>query len=430
MVRALGTHSAAFLSIGVRGLTVLAGFAIAFLIGNGLGAEALGTYALVTQTAMFLSIVAVGGLDLSIVKYFPVLAGKPPYRTKIVAALLLACSGICLVVVALLMLFGGIYFAQFPEVPADTILISILAVIFVSRAFTRTTSAFLRSQRSYVFSQVVEGLLIPLPVIALILLGFTEGVVEILLATAGFGALAIAFGISSSLMKTTLSKNGLSAPLRGLLVTALPLWAVAIIKNFGDWYALTIVGAELSVADAGLFRIAVQVAFSLAIITVGIFGVFSPQIGTAVAQNDPHLAARLARTATLLSVALALPAIAILGGGSGLILRIVGAEFSGAQGPLLILLAGQFVYMISGPSGIVLALMGKQSLNLYIAIAAFLALTVSIPIAAQTDGLFGVACALAAVTAAQNVATYLAVRITLRIDIWSGRYLGPQDRGL
>ena len=404
-------------------MTVLAGFAIAFLIGSNFGAEALGTYALVTQTAMFLSIAAVGGLDLSIVKYFPVIAGRPAYRTRNVLRVFLACLGICLAVATLVLLFGSFYFAHFPEVHADKALLAILAVIFISRAFTRTTSAFLRSQRSYVFSQVVEGLLIPLPVIFLLAFDLIDGVIEILLATASFGMLAIAIGILSSLRKTTRSHDGLSAPMAGLFITASPLWVVAIIKNFGDWYALSIVGAELSVADAGLFRISVQVATSLAIITVGIFGVFSPQIGSAVAQNDPHLAARLARTATRLSLALAIPAIAFLGGGTDFVLGLVGSEFIAARAPLLILLIGQFVYMVSGPSGILLALMGRQSVNLYIALAALAGLAVSIPLAAQGYGLTGVAWALAAVTVGQNLASYLAVRRMLCIDIWSGRVL-------
>lgn len=426
--KAVSTHRASLLSICVRGFTVIAGFVIAFLIGNRFGAEALGIYALVTQTAMFLSIVAVGGLDLSIVKYFPVIAGKPAYKCRTVFALFLACSGICLAVTTLVLLFGNFYFSQFPEVPSDTLLLAVLGVIFVSRAFTRTTSAFLRSQRSYVYSQVVEGLLIPLPVIAFVLLGWAENVVDILLATASFGLLAITIGILSSFQKTTKSHNGLSAPIRGLFITALPLWAVAIIKNFGDWYALSIVGAELSVADAGLFRIAVQIATSLAIITVGLFGVFSPQISTAIAQDDPQAVARLARTATFLSLALAFPAIAILGGGADLILRLVGEEFVAARTPLLILLVGQFVYMVSGPSGILLALMGKQSVNLYIALAALLCLATTIPIAAKVYGLLGVAFALAAITSGQNIAIYLAVRRLLHIDIWSGRYFLARDQ--
>ena len=421
---ALGrAHFASLASIGVRGLSVLAGFAIAFLIGGWLGPEALGTYALVTQTAMFLSIVAVGGLDLSIVRFFPKVPGEPAYARKSVLRMFGACLAICLVLVAGVMLFGGTYFSLFEEVEADLFLLSLLAGIFVSRAFTRATSAFLRSQRHYVYSQVVEVLLIPLPVLGLIVFGVTETVRDILLATALVGALAIAIGLASSFAQTTGRPEGKTVSLSPLYIAAMPLWGVAILKNFGDWYGLSVVSSQLSVAEAGIYRLAWQIATSIAIITIGIFGVFSPQIGTAVAQGQTETVARLARTATRLSIALTIPAILFLAGVSGLILNFVGPEFIASQTPLLILLGGQAILVVTGPAGIVLALMGRQKVNLCISLVAVLTLVIAVPLGASLYGLAGAAAAVALITAGQNVAAYLSVRLLLGIDIWKGRHL-------
>ena len=420
------THSASILSIGVRGITVLAGFAIALLIGAKLGAEALGVYALITQTGMFLSIVAVGGLDLSIVRYFPVLDTERRYSRRSLVNMLAICLAISVGIALVVFSFGPHYLALFDEVEAGTFYLTVLSLIFLSRAFTRTTSAFLRSQRLYVFSQVVEGLLIPIPVLALIALGWISTVEAILLATALTGLGALLIGALSSVRLTSRDKEALTTGMRALFVGALPLWGVAIVKNFSDWYSLTVVGSQLSVADAGLYRLAWQITSALPIITVGIFGVFSPQIGTAAARGATVDVAQLARTATRLSVALALPAILFVAALSPFILGFVGPEFHEAQTALLILLAGQMIYVVTGPSGIVLAIMGKQVVNLYFAIAAFGLLLFTIPLAALHYGLNGVAFAIAIVTGLQNIGTFLAVRLLLGIQVWTGSYHDPQ----
>ncbi len=66
MFKYLIKHIDSLGSIGIRGLSILAGFGITFYIGREMGPVANGQYALVTQTAMFLSIVAVGGVAIAI----------------------------------------------------------------------------------------------------------------------------------------------------------------------------------------------------------------------------------------------------------------------------------------------------------------------------------------------------------------------------
>lgn len=417
-------HSSSLLSIGARGLIVVAGFVIAYMIGSRLGAEALGTYALVTQTAMFLSIVAVGGLDLSIVRHFPIVAGRHPYSARSVMRMFGAAFAICLAITGIVFVFGPLFFAMFDEVDADRTLLAILSAIFISRAFTRATSAFLRSQRLYVYSQVVEGLIIPLPVIALLLFGVLQTVEQILLTTALAGLVAVAIGIGSSLRRTSLAPDAARVALSPLYVMALPLWGVAIVKNFTDWYSLSVVGAQLSVAEAGQYRIAFQIASALPIIAIGIFGVFSPQIASAAENGEYYDVAQLGRTATRLSLALGLPLVLLLIIISRPLLGFVGEGFEAAQTPLFILLIGQAAYLGVGPSGIILALMGRQMINLSLSLIAVVIYVVVIPLSAIHLGLIGVAAAITVVIVAQNVSQYVAVRWLLKIDVWSGKYLG------
>ena len=61
LITGLRTHSASLASLAVRVAGVGLAFVVSLLIGRLYGPEAYGQYALVTQTGMFLSVVAIGG---------------------------------------------------------------------------------------------------------------------------------------------------------------------------------------------------------------------------------------------------------------------------------------------------------------------------------------------------------------------------------
>jgi len=425
-LRYLLGHRASLLSIAVRASTVAIGFAIAFAIGRAYGPEANGQYALVTQTAIMLSIVVVGGLDISVVKDFSAAGafGKRPSRRSL-AILIGATLGIALLVTVPIMLAGGAFFARFNGAEIGPIMLAWLSLIFISRAFTRLTSAFLRSQRRYVFSQVVEGLLIPIPVVLAIALGLVESVDEIVAATAIAGIPALLIGVASSLRLTASGGEGQEVSVKKTYLTALPLWLVAIIKNFGDWYALAIVGLLMSVSDVGLFRIASQVASALPIITISIFSVFSPQIAAAYARGDMARIARLGRSATRLSLVLVLPAVALLMVAANPLLGLVGQEFTAATLTLQLLLAGQAIYVATGPCGTTLALTGHQKVNLRISATFFALFLILVPLSGWLAGIDGVAITMSGVVIVQNIASFLAVRRLLGINLITGSYSPP-----
>ena len=67
------------------------GFAITWFIGNRMGPVANGHYALITQTAMFLSVAAAGGIDLAMVRDFSAATahGLRPARQSFIRTCLL-----------------------------------------------------------------------------------------------------------------------------------------------------------------------------------------------------------------------------------------------------------------------------------------------------------------------------------------------------
>ena len=60
-------------------------------------------------------------------------------------------------------------------------------------------------------------------------------------------------------------------------------------KNLGDWYSFAIVAGLLSIYDAGIFRVATQIASAFPVVTIGIFSAYAPKFGIAHSQPNTKL---------------------------------------------------------------------------------------------------------------------------------------------
>lgn len=417
-------HWSSLLSLGMRGLGVVAAFVVTVFIGRWYGPAANGQYALVTQTAMFLSVVAVGGLDMAITREFSrAVAEKRKIARATFWRITTQAMAVALALALALLGVGGeaLRWLGRDAVPAGAV--GILCLIMLARAFTRISAALLRSQKDYALGQAVEVVLIPLFTLAPLALGVARTVSEILWATAAAGLLAAAIGIGASLRHTSAGPDALQVAGRTVFATALPLWGVAIALNFAEWYSLATVSAVNGVYDAGLFRVAAQIASVLSIVTLGLFGTFSAQISAAVHAGDLDRVARLAGSATRLSAALVLPVAVASFVFAPAILGLIGPEFTSATTLLRVLIAGQVIYALTGPAGLVLALTGHPRVNLAITVVSMLALLLLAPLLAHQAGTLGVAAFISIVLALRNIAALVAVRRFERINVLTGRRL-------
>lgn len=409
------------MSLAIRALSVLVGFAITWYIGHYLGPVANGQYALITQTGMFLSVVAVGGIDMAVVREFSatiaqkVALGRRTFARTTMHALAIAgliAAAIAIGGQSLLKLLLG------ENLPASAVIL--LCLVFFARTMTRIMSATLRSQKSYFLSQIVEVLMIPSIVVAGILAGLLPTIEAILWATAIAGIVAAIVGIAGSLRHTSNAPDALQVDSKALLKIALPLWGVAIALNFAEWYGLATVATMLGTYEAGLYRVAIQIGTVFSIVSMGLFAVFSAKISAAAAGNDRREIARLGRTATLLSTALVVPlALAIFGFATPL-LKLIGEEFASAAAILQIVVVGQLVYTMTGPAGLVLALTGHQRVNLRITIMSMIFLVFAAPAAALFAGAVGVACVASGVVIGRNLASLYFVKSLEGINVVTG----------
>jgi len=246
--------------------------------------------------------------------------------------------------------------------------------------------------------------------------------------TVAGGFFAALVGTFWSFAKTSSSSDAVDIPMRPLVKRAVPLWGVAVSKNMSDWYSLAVVAAVLSLYETGIFRVAMQIASALPVITVGLFSVFASKFSVAHTRNDFPEIARLARSATVLSIVLVVPPGLFAIVFAEPILGIVGPEFANEQRILQVLLIGQILYVCTGPSGLVLAMTGNEKVNLVLTVASLVALLVLLPLAAEHVGLMGLVLVMSAILVIRNIASLLAVRRLTGVSILTGRYHPLRNR--
>jgi O-antigen/teichoic acid export membrane protein len=386
-----------------------------------MGAAANGQFALVSQTATFLAVVGLLGLDVGVVRHFAramaekaSLAFRAVFRVCVVGLAVMAAIATALWLADDLVwtpLFGDV-------VPGEMVLV--LGALLVARGGTQLLGALLRSQYRFNLGQAVTAVAIPAAAAIALASGLARTVEEALWAAAFGGLVAFVIGAVAINRNVASGPGTIDVPMRTLFASSVPLWGVGIANNIGDWYGLAVAASLLGASEAGLYRVAFQIAAILQIISVALFSVYSAKISRAHHAEDRAQIALLARSAVRLSTATALPAALLLIGGSGFLLVQIGDEFTAAQSIVYILVIGQLAFTLTGPCGLVLAMSGNERINLAITVAGTLLLLGAVPVAAHLAGLEGIAVCISVVMLLRNLTAYVVVRQKLGINIWAG----------
>lgn len=413
--------------MAIRIFGVGLGYLIIIIIGRTWGPEANGVYALVTQTAMFLSMVAIGGLDLSAVRHLSAVeAQQARVSSGALVGLFALTAALILIPIALLAFGGPTILGWIVDGQFSALAIAALAMTLAARAVTRMVSAVLRTQGFFLIGQSFDIVVIPLLLIGILLAGLVASIDDLLswMIVTGGASIMLAIGTMLTIhwqrAKGTIAERNVSV--RAIMAGALPLWGVTVSATFADWYGLAVVTAQHGLADAGVFRVVMQIAVAFSIISTGLFAVYSPRLGAAQSLGDWDKVARLVRSATWLSAALILPAAIILAIFARPVLAIVGAEFTVGTIWLQIAIAGQFLFAVLGPAGLTLAMTGFARINFMITVTSLTALLILAPLAASQLGPLGVVICISLLLVLRNLASVIFVRTKLGINAFTGRH--------
>lgn len=425
--RALGLlirNRSALAALIVRGAGVLAGFALTFLIARRFGPEANGVYAVVTQSAIFLSVVAVGGLDLAVVREFSrSVALKRPLSRRAVGGVVLQTAALALLLGSAVLLFEPFIIPKLIGVHQIAHIAVVLALLILMRALMRIVAAILRSQSRFSMGQAIELFL--LPVVTIVLLfswsSAAQNIDAILLASVIASGLIVALGLILAFRETSRSPEAINVNQGALFVSALPMWGMAISQNLSDWFGLVSVNHWAGAADAGIYRVGFQIASVMPIVSLSLLGTFTARIAAAIHAQQREEMAQLSRTATLLSLLIFGPLATAMFLLAEPLLAVFGPQFVSGAATLRVLAVGSVLVAGFGIAGQVLVMIGQARLNLMVNLGTAALILVGAPFAASSAGGLGVALLIAFLNGSKTIFYFFAVRKLEGFNAFTGR---------
>lgn len=201
--------------------------------------------------------------------------------------------------------------------------------------------------------------------------------------------------------------------------TTLPLWLVVISQQLNQWAAQFISSTYVPEEQLALLAIAMRLSLVIAMMLTAVNMVVSPKFAAQFHKEDfEGLEATLTQSLKLLAVVSLLVFFLIIFVGDDILKRF-GDQYVDANSLLLILVCGQIVNAITGPSGKLLMMSGfeKDVRNSSIVVAA-LGVIVAYVLTAKL-GITGAAVSVALTIATQNMAFAYLVKHRLGINLAS-----------
>ncbi len=199
--------------------------------------------------------------------------------------------------------------------------------------------------------------------------------------------------------------------------TTLPLWMVVIAQQLNQWGAQFISSVHVSEEDLALLAIATRIALLVPMVLTAVNMVVSPKFAALYHQGEMKKTEEvLTKSLKLLAAVSSCIFLVMVLFGSD-VLSIFGSKYMEAAGLLSILVCGQLVNALTGPSGKLLMMSGfeKDVRNSSI-IVTIIGLALALVLVAQY-GVYGAAISTAITIASQNLAFAYLVKRRLGISL-------------
>ncbi len=331
-----------------------------------LGAEALGTYALVVAIVQVGEAFGAAGLDAALLRFANLHDGEARRRVvasaikmAVVAALASAAFVILLADQLSLLLHGGPLLAGTLRSAAAAIPVSVGTLMAGHAA-----QAFHKLAPKVLATQVVA----PLALLALMLVSrFLWGVEAALLVPFVPAALLALLGVLPGFSATTGVRPQdilLAPPDRKMLQVALPLLGVSLLGMFSHWIDIMMLGLLADTRTVGLYQPAARTAGLLRSVFLAFSGIAAPMIAAYHARGDRAGLGRLYELVSRWVLTIVLFPALLLCVFPGELLSVFGAPFRAGAPALLLLAASALLQAWFGLGSTVLAMTGSERLSL------------------------------------------------------------------
>ena len=403
------------IALGLKLYGAVASFALTLLVARSAGPEVTGEFALAMSTVALGTLVAVAGLDQLLVRAIggdlrQGKAGRANVALRATARTVARSS-----VAVALFVFAFAPFAEVIDVAPRTMMLAAGAVL--AMPLMRIALSALRASGDFVISQSLDGpvhsTLLCLAVGILLLVGSRPGAQML---TLGYGlCLALSAGLGWWILYRRTSGWPVDDERQSFpWLKGWPLLVTGGGHVLTSWLLMAQVGASLGAAEAGAYRVAVQIINIIYMMLTTIETLVNPQFAGDFRMGDYEGAWRRHRRATLFMILCAAPGILICLLIPSQVLGIFGPGFEAASVALTVMVGGQVVNVATGPIGGMMVMSGRERILLYLSVTGLLIAVVLSVVLVPLLGLVGAAIASIAATIFRNIFCYVYMHVTSR----------------
>jgi O-antigen/teichoic acid export membrane protein len=356
-------------SLGVRVAHVGLHFGVSVVLARTLGAEGYGVYAYAMVWVGFLSIPTQFGLPSLLVREAASYVEQE--RWALLRGLLRRSDAIALgIAVGVVLVGGGVLWSlgdRLSDVQRTTGALALVLLPFVALGSLR--GAALRGLGSVIAGQLPDSVLRPVLFVALL------GAV---VWSAGTGALAPdrAMGLHAVaaaggfLAGSLMLRRRLPTPARhaapayrmqAWLSSMLPLALLGGMHAVNQQAGILLLGLFESVADVGVYRIAVQASVFLSFVLMSVNMVLAPRFSRLHVAGEHDELQRTVTWGARVALAASLPLVVVfIAFGDVLLAFVYGEAFAAGYLPLVVLCLGQSVNVVAGSVGLLLNMTGHE----------------------------------------------------------------------
>jgi O-antigen/teichoic acid export membrane protein len=389
-------------SQNVVGIVIAAAatFGANILLSRTLGASGFGVVTLLTQGAFVLSFAARAGMDMAVLRDVAIDVGQQRWgriRVPVARATLVALVVSSLVAVTGVLVADRIRTALSIDASSGRWVVEAACAGLPFLALTNVWLSATRGLKIMRYTLYVFWAGQPLAWIVLLVLGWqlSETAWMAVLAYSASWALAAAAAWrcwrreSRSWPAEPMEPGAMSRLVR----YAGPRAPAALFSQLLFWTDLFVVTQFVNDAEVGVYSAALRAGQVVVLFLTSVSLMFSPFVADLHNRGETAQLDRLFKSLTRWTLAATIPAFLVLVVAPGPALNLFGAEFAGGKGALLILLAGQFINVLTGSVGFVLIMVGRTGWDLLV-YAASLVLNVTLAFSLSPElGIVGAAIA-------------------------------------
>lgn len=349
-------------------MAALLAFMFNVIVARILGAEGSGIFFWAFMVMMIFTVFARLGLDNTILRLIASNASannwgivKGVYKKCVTVVLASSCAA------SLIMWFSSYWLTHtlFNKPDAyETVKLMALAVL--PFALLTIHAEALKGLKCILYSQIVQGVCVPLISIVLLCLFWWVWSVNSTIWVVWVYSIASFITLIVGLLfwrKATLKyKECDPSPFDGfqLKKSCIPLFWVALVALINDSMSTFVLGLYSPSSDIGVFNAALRTAMLISFVLMAVNSIAAPKFSTLYSQNKMKELASISRNSALLMAAFSAPILVIYLTFPSWIMSLFGSEFKEGASALMIMAIGQYVNVITGSVGYLLMMTGNE----------------------------------------------------------------------